>query len=127
MLVGLAVRYASISSRVCSPVRRITSLVASASGSMAPARLVREPPECNTIPLALISDTSISSSNSMVSVPSERSSTTGLLISGLTPSICSDFENERESRTPGRGKSKDAARPDHATDPPDALNEETET
>ena len=124
---GIVARYAPIISRVCSPVRRITSMPESEVGSAAPARLVREPPECNTIPPALISDASIPSSNSMVSVPSERSSAAGPVISGLTPSICKDFENESESRVPGRGKSRYAARPDHDTDPPDALSEDTET
>ena len=127
MRTGIAARYAPIISRVCSPVKRITVVRESEAGSAAPARLVRESPECNTIPPASISDASISSSNSRVSVPSERSSAAGPAISGLIPSICRALENESESRVPGRGRSKDVARPDHATDPPDALSEDIET
>ena len=103
----------------------MTIWVESADGSVAPARLVRESPACATIPPGSISDASISMSNSTVSVLSVRSNITGPAIMGLTLSITICFANESESRVPGRGRFKSAARSDHSTVPP--LSEDADT
>ena len=124
---GPAPRCASMIRLVCSPVRRSTGASVSPAGRAAPCRDVREPPACTTTPPESVSEMSITLSKSSSSTPEERSSRGAPSSSGLVPSITSAFANESESRVPGRGISRAAARPAHSTDPSGAASEETET